>query len=109
MSEELKGGDDDQIPTIIIPQDEYDWNKYGQKLIKRIGNKYRSYFRCKKKDCGAKKKVEWAPSNPSDVRVLYEGSHNHQPARTGSDQVDEAAMIQVNQYDLATQIFGSRN
>ncbi|KAI0501239.1 hypothetical protein KFK09_016182 [Dendrobium nobile] len=109
MSEEQKGGDDDQIPTITIPQDEYEWTKYGQKLIKGIGNKYRSYFRCKKKDCGAKKKVEWAPSNPSTVRVLYEGNHNHQCARIDSDEVDEDAMIQANQYDLATQIFGSRN
>lgn len=68
----------------------------------------RSYFRCKNKDCGAKKKVDWVPSNPSNVRVLYEGGHNHQCARTDSDQLDEATMVQANQYDLATQIFGSR-
>ncbi|PKU78343.1 Protein WRKY1 [Dendrobium catenatum] len=109
MSGEVQGIDDEKVPAIVVPKDEYQWNKYGQKLIKRIGNKHRSYFRCKKKDCGAKKKVEWAPSNPSTVRVLYEGNHNHQCARIDSDEVDEDAMIQANQYDLATQIFGSRN
>ncbi|XP_020579875.1 probable WRKY transcription factor 24 [Phalaenopsis equestris] len=108
-SQEVKGGDDEQIPAIVIPKDEYEWNKYGQKLIKRIGNKYRSYFKCRKKDCGAKKKVEWAPSNPSNVRVLYEGVHNHQRYIIDSDPVDLAAMIHANQYDLVTQIFGTRN
>lgn len=62
----------------------------------------RSYFRCKSKSCGAKKKVEWHPSHPDDLRILYEGSHDHHAAPSpGSTSA-------ANQYDLSNQVFGSQ-
>ncbi|CAN6287344.1 unnamed protein product [Urochloa humidicola] len=62
---------------LVMPEDGYEWKKYGQKFIKNIQKK-RSYFRCRHKLCGVKKRVEWHPSDPAaDLRVFYEGAHQH--------------------------------
>ncbi|CAD6342407.1 unnamed protein product [Miscanthus lutarioriparius] len=62
---------------LVMPEDGYEWKKYGQKFIKNI-QKIRSYFRCRHRLCGAKKKVEWHPRDPSgDLRIVYEGAHQH--------------------------------
>ncbi|KAJ4978823.1 hypothetical protein NE237_009603 [Protea cynaroides] len=93
---------------VIIPADGHGWKKYGQKLIKKI-NKTRSYFRCHKMNCRAKKRVEWSTSNPGNLQISYEGTHVHPqigtPDQQGSSQ-EEASASRVNQYDLYTQVFG---
>ncbi|XP_020595992.1 probable WRKY transcription factor 26 isoform X2 [Phalaenopsis equestris] len=83
---------------IAIPEDEYKWKKYGQKYIRRR-QKNRSM------NCQAKKKVEWAPNEPHNITILYEGEHNHRPSISSEH---EEARISTNQYDLVTQMFGSR-
>ena len=88
---------------LVMPEDGYQWKKYGQKFIKNI-QKIRSYFRCRDRRCGAKKKVEWQPGDPS-VRVVYDGAHLHgspSSSNGGGGGQDGAA----NRYDLSTQYFG---
>ncbi|XP_028554988.1 probable WRKY transcription factor 26 [Dendrobium catenatum] len=87
--------------TITIREDDYKWRKYGKKYIHKI-KKYRSYFRCVNKTCKARKKLEWPPNEPNNIETTYEGDHNH---RDRSE--NEEAGIAANQYDLATQMFGS--
>ncbi|XP_066386582.1 WRKY transcription factor 71-like [Miscanthus floridulus] len=94
---------------LVMPEDGYEWKKYGQKFIKNI-QKIRSYFRCRHRLCGAKKKVEWHPRGPSgDLRIVYEGAHQH-------GAPEEAAAIpgaqlqgggaSYNRYELGAQYFG---
>ncbi|KAJ6702744.1 WRKY TRANSCRIPTION FACTOR PROTEIN 1-RELATED [Salix viminalis] len=77
---------------LVLPEDGYEWKKYGQKFIKNIG-KIRSYFKCQKKNCVAKKSVEWA--SPNNLRIVYKGSHSHVSSTQGT-----------HQYNLYTQVFG---
>ncbi|XP_006651653.1 WRKY transcription factor WRKY24-like [Oryza brachyantha] len=95
------GGDGVQF---VMPEDGYEWKKYGQKFIKNI-QKNRSYFRCREQRCGAKKKVEWHPHDPSlNLRVVYDGAHQHgSPSAAGEEGGGGAT---ANQYDLSTQYFG---
>ncbi|XP_062215042.1 WRKY transcription factor 71-like [Phragmites australis] len=89
---------------LVLPEDGYEWNKYGQKFIKNI-QKIRTYFRCRDKRCGAKKKVEWQPRDPSsDLRVVYEGAHRHgsPPSATAGSGGGGGP----NQYELSAQYFG---
>ncbi|KAK3146553.1 hypothetical protein QOZ80_3BG0267990 [Eleusine coracana subsp. coracana] len=91
---------------IAMPEDGYQWKKYGQKFIKNI-QKIRSYFRCRHKLCGAKKKVEWHPSNAGgDLRIVYEGVHQHgsPPSASGGGQGSGGGG--ANQYELGAQYFG---
>ncbi|TVU20675.1 hypothetical protein EJB05_36894, partial [Eragrostis curvula] len=89
-----------------MPEDGYEWNKYGQKFIKNI-QKIRSYFRCRHKMCSAKKKVEWHPRDHGNyVRVVYEGAHHHgseQSADAGGQ--DAGGAPKPNQYELGAQVF----
>uniref|UniRef100_A0A453H0T1 WRKY domain-containing protein n=1 Tax=Aegilops tauschii subsp. strangulata TaxID=200361 RepID=A0A453H0T1_AEGTS len=124
---------------LVMPEDGYQWKKYGQKFIKNIqkiryvdgskrcmsicrpantlwkilvlitkgarrcGALCRSYFRCRDKRCGAKKKVEWQPGDPN-LRVVYDGAHQHgSPSSNGGGQDADGA---ANRYDLSTQYFG---
>ncbi|TVU45827.1 hypothetical protein EJB05_05330, partial [Eragrostis curvula] len=90
---------------LVMPEDGYEWKKYGQKFIKNI-QKIRSYFRCRHKSCGAKKKVEWDPSHAgSDMRIVYDGAHQHgdPPSATGGQGGGGGA---GNQYELRAQYFG---
>ncbi|VAH95983.1 probable WRKY transcription factor 2 isoform X1 [Triticum dicoccoides] len=90
------------VQPLVMPEDGYQWKKYGQKFIKNI-QKIRSYFRCRDKRCGAKKKVEWQPGDPS-LRIVYDGAHQHgSPASNGGGQDGDGA---ANRYDLSTQYFG---
>lgn len=94
---------------LVLPEDGYEWRKYGQKFIKNIG-KMRSYFKCQRSNCTAKKRVEWSTSEPNNLRVVYEGLHNHVlPAsdQAGSTQLGTSSS-NANQYDLLTQVFGDR-
>ncbi|PUZ37703.1 hypothetical protein GQ55_9G141900 [Panicum hallii var. hallii] len=75
---------------LVMPEDGYEWKK--------------SYFRCRHRLCGAKKKVEWHPSDPSGaLRVVYEGAHQH-----GSPPSSSAAAAggASNKYELGAQYFG---
>ncbi|XP_015577401.1 probable WRKY transcription factor 45 isoform X1 [Ricinus communis] len=81
---------------LVLPEDGYEWRKYGQKFIKNIG-KFRSYFKCQKQNCNAKKRVEWRSSNPDNIRVVYDGVHTH-----------NASSQSANQYNLLTQVLGDQ-
>ncbi|XP_075490347.1 putative WRKY transcription factor 49 isoform X1 [Primulina tabacum] len=59
-----------------ISDDGYKWRKYGQKSIKNTPNP-RSYYRCAKPRCNAKKRVERAMDDPDTLMVTYEGLHVH--------------------------------
>eukprot|EP00258_Populus_trichocarpa_P036184 XP_024452203.1 probable WRKY transcription factor 26 isoform X1 [Populus trichocarpa] len=83
---------------LVLPEDGHGWKKYGQKFIKKIG-KFRSYFKCQKQNCVAKKRVEW--SNPDYIRIWYEGSHNHASSTQGTSS------SAANQDSLYAQVFGS--
>uniref|UniRef100_A0ACD5X5R1 Uncharacterized protein n=1 Tax=Avena sativa TaxID=4498 RepID=A0ACD5X5R1_AVESA len=100
--EEASGGGE----QLVMPEDGYQWKKYGQKFIKNI-QKIRSYFRCRDKRCAAKKKVEWHPGDPS-LRVVYEGAHQHgSPSSTGGGQGEGDGGGGVgNRYELSAQYFG---
>ncbi|XP_042481672.1 probable WRKY transcription factor 26 [Macadamia integrifolia] len=95
--------------NLVIPEDGHSWKKYGQKFIKNI-RKTRSYFKCHKTNCRAKKRAEWSASNPKNIRISYDGAHTHSPSipQQGSSQ-EEASASRVNQYDLYTQVFGAQN
>uniref|UniRef100_A0ACD6A7I7 Uncharacterized protein n=1 Tax=Avena sativa TaxID=4498 RepID=A0ACD6A7I7_AVESA len=88
---------------LVMPEDGYQWKKYGQKFIKNI-QKIRSYFRCRDKRCAAKKKVEWHPGDPS-LRIVYEGAHQHgsPSSSTGGGQGEGGV---GNRYELSAQYFG---
>ncbi|CAL4943494.1 unnamed protein product [Urochloa decumbens] len=114
---------------LVMPEDGYEWKKYGQKFIKNIQkisqslgklpnllfhklmresielNEWcRSYFRCRNKLCGAKKKVEWHPSDPSGaLRIVYDGAHQHGSPPPSSSAAGGAAS---NKYELGAQYFG---
>ncbi|RWR85397.1 WRKY transcription factor 44-like protein [Cinnamomum micranthum f. kanehirae] len=82
----------------LIPEDGHSWKKYGQKFIKHTkGN--RSYFKCQKTKCRAKKTVDWCSSDPSYLRVIYQGRHDHPSSGPHSSST-------VNQYNLVSQVFG---
>ncbi|KAF8035371.1 hypothetical protein BT93_C1409 [Corymbia citriodora subsp. variegata] len=90
-----------------LPEDGYEWKKYGQKFIKNI-DKFRSYFKCQKAGCKAKKQAEWSETEPGDLRVVYEGVHNHGSSsqdQSGSSQ-SGASSMSSNQYNLLNQVFG---
>ncbi|XP_073310965.1 probable WRKY transcription factor 49 [Primulina huaijiensis] len=59
-----------------ISDDGYKWRKYGQKSIKNSPNP-RSYYRCGKPRCNAKKRVEQSMEDPDTLIVTYEGLHVH--------------------------------
>ncbi|XAR59922.1 hypothetical protein NMG60_11033103 [Bertholletia excelsa] len=85
---------------VVVPDDGFEWKKYGQKFIRSI-NKNRIYYKCQKSHCKAKKKAEWSSSDPDNLRVVYEGDHNHEdPPPANSSQEPS------NPYNLYTQVFG---
>ncbi|CAI7802711.1 unnamed protein product [Closterium sp. NIES-54] len=66
-------------------EDGYRWRKYGQKAIKASPYE-RSYFRCSKDGCGARRVIERCPEQPEDesvaathtnLLVTYIGVHSH--------------------------------
>lgn len=59
-----------------ITDDGYKWRKYGQKSIKNTPNP-RSYYKCTKPRCGAKKQVERSIEDPDTLIITYEGLHLH--------------------------------
>ncbi|KAL5765312.1 hypothetical protein ACOSP7_017589 [Xanthoceras sorbifolium] len=52
-----------------LPEDGYEWKKYGQKFIKNIA-KFRSYFKCQRENCMAKKRAEWSSKESGEMRIL---------------------------------------
>ncbi|KAL5217864.1 hypothetical protein ABZP36_018548 [Zizania latifolia] len=93
---------------LVMPEDGYEWKKYGQKFIKNI-QKNRSYFRCRDQRCGARKKVEWDAHDPGgNLRVVYDGAHQHGSPLAAASQGGggAAAAAAANQYELSTQYFG---
>ncbi|XP_021636199.2 probable WRKY transcription factor 3 [Hevea brasiliensis] len=87
---------------LALPQDGYEWRKYGQKFIKNIG-KFRSYFKCRNQNCNARKKVEWSDRQPDNIRIVYEGVHSHSSDHSHSSQPTSSA---ANQYNLLNQVYG---
>lgn len=69
----------------------------------------RSYFKCQRSNCSAKKTAEWSTSEPNNLKIVYKELHNHAlPAsESGSSQLGTSS--NANQYDLLTQVFGDRS
>ncbi|KAJ8760039.1 hypothetical protein K2173_010895 [Erythroxylum novogranatense] len=84
---------DSGTARLVLPEDGYEWRKYGQKYIQNI-RKWRSYFRCQKQNCMAKKRVEWSTSGEADdVRVVYDGMHNHSQGPSNRKQYDLLSQV----------------
>ncbi|KAF3784222.1 putative WRKY transcription factor 34 [Nymphaea thermarum] len=92
-----------------VPDDGHAWKKYGQKFIKRIAMN-RSYFRCQKANCKAKKRADWSTCQ-SSVEVLYDGEHSHPPPNSSAAAADSisgsSSASRMNQYNLLNQVFGN--
>ncbi|WJZ88411.1 hypothetical protein VitviT2T_007712 [Vitis vinifera] len=109
--EEFREGQETERSSyrLVLPADGYEWKKYGQKFIKNIG-KFRSYFKCQRTGCGAKKKAEWTPTEPSDIKVKYDGKHTHDSwAYSVQSEGNSTASTATNQYNLFTQVFGDQD
>ncbi|XP_031249600.1 probable WRKY transcription factor 4 isoform X1 [Pistacia vera] len=91
-----------------LPEDGYEWKKYGQKFIRGIG-KFRSYFKCQKANCMAKKKAEWCPSEPGKVRIVYENPHSHGSNNSSGAAGSPQSSNNANQYNLLTQVLGDQS
>ncbi|CAL9088197.1 unnamed protein product [Musa textilis] len=89
----------------LMPDDGYQWNKYGQKHIKNINKIRQATTSCRNKACKAKKRVEWPPADPSNLRILYDGSHHHHPPADSQQPPSVAG----NRYELGNQVFGRLN
>ncbi|PON95653.1 WRKY domain containing protein [Trema orientale] len=107
------------IYKLVLPKDGYEWKKYGQKFIKNIG-KFRSYFKCQRTECSAKKRVEWLASeeqSKANIRVVYKGAHTHLlPSDEAADHeqsksqgTSSSSSSNPNQYNLLTQVLTLRN
>lgn len=72
------------------------WRKYGQKSIKAgsDGARVRSYYRCTRPGCPAKKRVEIDPVGGGTISVCLSSAHNH--------RVGEALSASQGQKPLAT-------
>ncbi|XP_040992982.1 probable WRKY transcription factor 43 [Juglans microcarpa x Juglans regia] len=98
---------------LVLPEDGYEWKKYGQKFIKNVG-KVRSYFKCQRSNCGAKKRADWSTSEAGSLRVVYDGLHSHSQSddhgttttSSSSSNSMSTSSTTANQYDLLTQVFG---
>ncbi|PKU68937.1 putative WRKY transcription factor 26 [Dendrobium catenatum] len=76
---------------IVIPKDDYKWDKHGQKFIISI-QKNRSYFRCANRNCKARKKVDWPPNELDSLYISYEGDHNHKVVAAGHLENEESGI-----------------
>nr|QWQ79558.1 WRKY transcription factor protein 40 [Zanthoxylum armatum] len=97
---------DRRAHRLVLPEDGYEWKKYGQKFIKNIG-KFRSYFRCQMANCIAKKRAEWSTS--TDIRIVYDGVHTHYGSSTTRPGSSGSSSNAANQYNLLTQVFGDQS
>ncbi|KAI9196654.1 hypothetical protein LWI28_025805 [Acer negundo] len=93
-----------------LPEDGYEWKKYGQKFIKNIG-KFRSYFKCQRENCMAKKRAEWSSRSDGElgeIRIVYDGVHSHDQhsSSASNSQETSASSSNANQYNLLTQVLG---
>ncbi|KAA8549704.1 hypothetical protein F0562_001278 [Nyssa sinensis] len=93
-----------------LPEDGYQWKKYGQKFIKHV-NKYRSYFKCHNAECRAKKRADWSYSEPGNLRVVYNGVHTHAPlthSHSSQQGTTSTSTSGPNPYNLLTQVLGDQ-
>ncbi|XP_064957568.1 probable WRKY transcription factor 51 isoform X2 [Musa acuminata AAA Group] len=90
--------------SLEMPGDGYAWRKYGQKFILKI--RKNSYFKCREEGCKAKKRVEWPPSDPSNVKVTYDGVHHHPSPQLLSASYREERAGMANRYNLVIQVLG---
>ncbi|CAM8936079.1 unnamed protein product [Rhodiola kirilowii] len=87
-----------RIPAISlkmadIPPDEYSWRKYGQKPIKGSPHP-RGYYKCSSvRGCPARKHVERAVDDPTQLIVTYDGEHNHVMASVKEAAAAAAALV----------------
>ncbi|KAK2641548.1 hypothetical protein Ddye_023311 [Dipteronia dyeriana] len=95
-----------------LPEDGYEWKKYGQKFNKNIG-KFRSYFKCQRENCMAKKRAEWSSRSDGElgeIRIVYDGVHSHDQHSSSSSasnsQGTSTSSSNANQYNLLTQVQG---
>ncbi|XP_071725338.1 probable WRKY transcription factor 32 [Rutidosis leptorrhynchoides] len=67
------------VPAVKSPvSDGYNWRKYGQKQVKSPQGS-RSYYKCSKSDCSAKK-IECSDHTGHVVEIVNKGLHSHDPA-----------------------------
>ncbi|XP_010276400.1 PREDICTED: WRKY transcription factor 44-like [Nelumbo nucifera] len=99
---------DRECTNLVMPEDGHIWKKYGQKFIKNIG-KTRSYFKCQRTDCRAKKRAEWLASDPNNLRIVYQGVHNHPSSTSQLSSSQQGSASVTNQYNLFTQVFGDQD
>jgi len=59
--------------VLLIEDDGYEWRKYGQKELKE--SIVRHYFKCKNKECQAKKCLDQTQHHPIKTDVTYVGAH----------------------------------
>ncbi|KAK4484773.1 hypothetical protein RD792_007367 [Penstemon davidsonii] len=70
-----KKGSISSVSAERTSDDEYNWRKYGQKLVK--GSEFpRSYYKCTYPNCEVKKIFERSPSGQI-TEIVYKGSHDH--------------------------------
>lgn len=85
----LQSGSEGSSPFIRekVMEDGYNWRKYGQKLVK--GNEFvRSYYRCTRPNCKAKKQLERSPGGQI-VDTVYFGEHDHPKPLGGSVPINQ--------------------
>uniref|UniRef100_A0A7N0SXL6 WRKY domain-containing protein n=1 Tax=Kalanchoe fedtschenkoi TaxID=63787 RepID=A0A7N0SXL6_KALFE len=87
-----------RIPAISlkmadIPPDDFSWRKYGQKPIKGSPHP-RGYYKCSSvRGCPARKHVERAVDDPTQLIVTYEGDHNHAMTSVKEAAAAAAALV----------------
>lgn len=59
----------------------------------------------------AKKRAEWCPSEPGNVRIVYENSHSHgsNESTTAAAAASSQSSNNANQYNLLTQVLGDQS
>ncbi|XP_065848643.1 probable WRKY transcription factor 32 [Euphorbia lathyris] len=76
----LAPDDNNTTPSHICKEmpatDGYRWRKYGEKQMKSSKSS-RSYYRCSRSDCHAKKKVQHCDQSGHVIDVIYTGHHDH--------------------------------
>lgn len=70
---------------------------------------WRSYFKCQKANCMARKKAEWCPSEPGNVRIVYENPHSHGSNNPTGASGSSQSSNNANQYNLLNQVLGNQS
>ncbi|WCJ30392.1 WRKY DNA-binding protein 32 [Euphorbia peplus] len=91
--------DHSTAPSYIVKEtpatDGYNWRKYGQKQVKSSKSS-RSYYRCARPGCHAKKKVQHCEQSGRVIDVVYTGNHDHDMTQSKRVVTREPAGSQVD-------------